>query len=772
MTKRKMIYGHCLRHPARIYFIIGFFYGLSLINPVFAQIALQIGDFRTIGTGDFDNPAIWETWDGLAWQAATVKPGMMNTIFVDQGHEVRLTADEEVNHVYLYSAALPGRKLNLQTFELHVYGSLRGMHKPTGDFEINNLANASIDWIYPQSGKIVFKGNSRIVVDRSSWSAQTNNSRYQVVFDALPGETLTVNSAFKANVFVVNSGTVLQTVNNEGIPACSTFSFNNQVAFNGSGPYGNLIIEPNATLISECSAPLDQLVRRSVSIPAALIHLKPGGNLVFLGNEPIMESADFQLEGNVYYRSNAGTQVLVSSTMAAAIQPKKYHNLIFENNAQKLLIDSLFLSGDLARLSGGDIVDAPSYLNFQGDAVQQVVGLNFDFTQVEINKSGGRLVMDSDMRIKTNFFHRNGQIDFNGFDLYFNTDGAGVYEYEGGQWLNLNRMTYNFLPTVLNVGNASFPFEDAYQGGVRRLRLNGNSPGGNLSLRFFEIPGANWDPNFDDVDGSPILYQLNSYFEFSGLSASSDPIELRIAAENLIVDEVDDIRIVGNGLAAPGVHLPGVDADTLWARRSLEFAELDGNTFTIGSYRQMSILPLTWVGVEAKMEKGEIVVRWSTAQEKGNEKFILYRAKDKRLEFEKIAEIPSRGDREGIQEYNYRYIEKLHEAPYFQLEQVEIDGKSSFSEVFRLGGEIESFTSPTKVFPNPYVSGKINFVLPPNLGSEDVMISVFGISGEQHFSLGLESPDLEEKFSRLPKGIFVIQLEAPGFQDRLKFWKR
>ncbi|WP_009033882.1 T9SS type A sorting domain-containing protein [Indibacter alkaliphilus] len=771
------VYGILMpNHPARIYWIIAFFYGLSLNNPAFPQITLQIGDYRTTGSGDFNNPAIWETWDGVAWIPASIKPNMGNHVFIDFGHEVRLTGNEAVRSVYFNAEGSTGRKLNLQTFSLNVYGSLHLMERSGTDYSLvgSSTAITLIDWIYPITGAIVFRGNSRTVVDRASWSAQNTRSKFTVIFDPNPGQTLVVNSPFKSTRFVVRSGTLVQRRNTAGTTICCTFSFNDQVDFNGGGAFGELVVESGATFISECTGTGATLsiLQRTNAIPASLFQVEEGGNAVLLGNNPVAESMNFQMEGNVYYRSNSGNQNLLRTTMAGTRQPKRYHNLIFENNAQKLLTDSLFLTGDLARLSGGNLEEAPTFLKFEGNQTQQVIGQVFDYSQVEIDKSGGRLVLDSDMRIRTNFFQRNGQVDFDGHDLHLNTDGGGVYDWDGGKWLNLNTLVYHNLPTSLHDKNATFPFEDAYQGGVRRVRLVGSSPGGDLSLRFMEIPGANWDPDFDDNDGSPILYQLNSYFEFSGLSASTDPIELRISAENLIVDDVDDLRVVSNGLAAPGIHLPGVDADTLWARRSLEFGELNGNSFTVGSFRPMSILPLNWVHVEAEWEGNRILVAWSTANENGNEKFVLHRAKSRELEFEKIAEIPSKGNSEGIQEYLFRYSEKLEEDAYFQLEQVDFDGKNSFSEVFRLEGKTWKEGTSSKVFPNPYVSGEVQFQLPSFLDPKEVEITVFGMSGERHFSLHLGSSDLEEKFSGLPKGIYLIQLEAPGFQDKLRFWRR
>jgi hypothetical protein len=52
-----------------------------------------------------------------------------------------LTGNEEAKNVYLFSAASPGRKLNLQTFELQVYGALRGIDKTGSDFILNNATS-------------------------------------------------------------------------------------------------------------------------------------------------------------------------------------------------------------------------------------------------------------------------------------------------------------------------------------------------------------------------------------------------------------------------------------------------------------------------------------------------------------------------------------------------------------------------------------------------------------------------------------------------------
>lgn len=742
-------------------------------QSAWAQIPLEVGDFRTISSGDYNNPSVWQRWDGSVWVAASSKPTQINNIFIDQGHEIRLTANEEANHVYLFSASTPGRKLNLQTFELRAYGALRAMETISGEFHLNSVSSLLTDWIYPETGRIVFKGSSRIVVDRASWSANTLNSRYTVVFDPEPGGVLTVNSAFKANAFIVQSGTVIQTVNTAGVPACSTFSFNNQIAFNGTGPYGDVVVETGATLISACSAPLDQIIRRSAAIAGALLHVKPGGNLVFLGNEPTLDVADFRMEGNVYYRSNSGTQRLVRRVLTTAVKPNQYNNLLFENNALKQLPDSVFVAGDIALLNGGSITESPTYLRLNGEGIQQIINWNLNVDQVEVDKSSGSVLAFEDVSIKRNLIMKRGQVDFNGFDLFVNTAGTGGLFYEGGQWLNLHRFHYQNTPTTLTETNGTFPFEDLYQGGIRKVQFLGNTNGGNLQVRMIEIPGTNWDADFDDNDGTPILYQLNSYFEMSGLNAGPGTLELRISADSLVVFDVEDLRIVSNGQAAPGSNLLGIDPNQLWARRSMVLNDINGQSFTVGSIGPLSILPLVWKEYEAVQVLNRITINWTTLQENDNEYFSIHRSIGSISNFELMGEVVSQGDSEGAQNYTFTYLESFAEKNvFFKICQHDIDGKSTCTPVFRMRSIAEPDSkSSVSIWPNPYQSGELKIRLPENFNTLAATISLSDYRGMQVFSEKYTDGNWRMLLETLPPGIYMMRFSDNDYTETIRFWK-
>jgi hypothetical protein len=727
------------------------------LGVLHAQIPLTPGDYRTIASGDFQNPTIWEVWNGLSWVSAVVKPGMGNSIFIDQGHEVRLVQQEEVHHVYLFSAALPGRKLNLQTFELHVYGFLSGMQKVGGLFAVNSVTNATLDWIYPETGKIVFKGSSRTVVDRASWSANTTNSRYTVVFDPDPGQTLVVNSAFKANAFIIQSGTVRQTVNTSGIPACSTFSYNNQTLFNGVGPYGDFIIESGARLISDCSAPLAPMIQRSATVPGMRLEVKEGATLVLMGQEPVLDVAQVIFQGNVIYSATSGTQRMLRNSLVAAASPRRYRNLLFQNSAQKILRDSVFLDGDLVLLSGPVPNHGNGFIRFHGNADQQISGDAWEFFDMELQKSVGRLFPADHLRVHRFLYMSEGDLDFQGGDLWLNASGMGGLRQFSGVWWNLHRIHYLHIPPVLTATNATFPLKDSFQGGIRRFRMTGNSPGGNLQLRYIEIPGANWNPNFTDSDGTPILYQLNSYVEVSGLAMGSSTVEVSMSAENLIVDQVEDLRLVSNGRAAPGIHLLAIDNDTLWARRAVPVAMLNNQSFTIGSYRLLSILPLLWKSQAAHWQGGTVRIRWEVIQESIPAWYIIRKSEGGIQNFQELGRLRVEG---GSTQVAFEYkLPRPHRRTFYQLEYIDDDGQSSFSNVFRLEGlDYVDESSELLLFPNPYVGGNLSIEIPSLWVRKDVSLILFDSRGRVWYDGSLTDFRAEMVLERANQGVYFFHL--------------
>lgn len=755
-------------------------YVFCCIFPFFAvaQIVLEDQTYQSnVTIGDWNNPNSWQVWQGGVWEAATVPPNRNNDVFINQGHEIRLTGNEEVNNLYLFSAADPGRKINLQTFDLDVYGALRCFIIQDSDFVLHNLANAVTNWIYPVTGSIVFKGLSRTVVDRNSWSGQTFNSSYTVRFNPDPGETLIVNSAFKASQFILESGTVFQTLNQNGIPASSTFSFNTHSSF-GDGAYGSLIIRSGAKLISETSGEFDQIIRRSGSRPAAEFILEEGGILELWGDRPVIDAASVILNGEVRYFSDRPTQQFLSHTFATSQPIISYHDLHISGSAVRTMPPILEVSGDLTA-SDGTLQDNTTTLSLLGSEDQVVDATHLPVSHLEINKSGGVLTFTQPLQLLGDFTMRDGTVDFNNQTLQINSTPTANYTYLNGTWANLSEVTLINLPTDLTTSNATFPFYDSFAGENRTLRLLGSLPNhnGSLTIQHIELPGVEYNANLTDSDGATIYYHLNSHFLIGTSNTSSESIDIQILANDMILDDIEDLRISGYREITPGSHEEAtMQEGDLWANRSASLSELNGKTLTLASSGEFSVLPLGWISYDAKFIDNRVRVSWKVKAETGTT-FIIYRSLGTSMLFSPVGTVESVSPSTAYQSYNftddYRY-DMSSEWVYYQI-RAEIDGiPVDESPVFRLKSPKLSIEG-IQIFPNPYRGGILNLHFGEFLLESGLFIQVFTSQGqwvmEDFFSQKGQSDRFLELLKQMNPGLYLLHFQKEGKHTVIKWIK-
>ncbi|OOG76913.1 hypothetical protein B0E43_06750 [Algoriphagus sp. A40] len=724
-----------------------------MLQTAFSQ---EINAYKTTGSGDFPDLSIWVVWDGAIWNPATIKPNATHDIYIDQTHTLRLIGNESVKSVFINAETGAGQKLNLNGFDLEIYGSLNAFSGAapgisSGTWNSQNWIGNSI------TSKLIFKGTSRIIIPLGAWSGFSTNSRYSVVFDPGSGQELTIEEPFKSLSFTIKSGTVIQKLDTSVIPGnCPTFSFNNETTVYGTGPFGEFVIESGATLISDCNS---EILFRSSSISALNFDLQNGGTLILEGNAPRIEAANFQLNGKIIIRGGSVTKNFLTSSFADAVLPQSIRDLELQGPQNLNLPNQLFLLGNLEKSGTGNFITNTTSLTLMGSNDQEILGFPLNVRDLILNKPGGIFYPNTDLNIQRNLTLTQGTIDLKGNDLFINTGLTGSINYSGGSWKNVGLLTYYGLPATLNGTNSTFPFEDTRNGGIRKVQLLGNSNGGNLSIQFTEYKGAEYNSGFDDADGTDILYRLFSYFQFSGLSPSANDLEMRISADKLIVDNVDDLRIVGTGYAAPGSHLPGSDPVELWARRSLTFADLEDINFTVGSYRTLSILPVTWLEMSSKFTDKGTLVSWKVAQEKDNHLFEIYRSLTPMTEWEKVGLVNSDERSETINEYEFldTSADRFKEY-YYRIRQVDWDGRYSWSEVTKASKSTDSFAKGLVIYPNPYVSGDLNLFIPNFEEGSKAMLTVFDGQGKLIYSFIYDEYSFTQVVQNLAPGLYIIHV--------------
>jgi hypothetical protein len=564
---------------------------VSLFSVLIPCLGQEIGAYKTRASGDFNQASTWQVWSGSIWIPANQKPDSTTDIYIDQGHTLRLLGSEAVKSVYLHAGTGAGQKLNLNNFNLDVYGVLAAFSgpapgQPRGAWNSQNWIGNS-----PNS-TLTFKGESRVIVDKASWSAQTTQSRFGVIFDPGPGQELTLQAPFKALFFRVRSGTLYQ--KNEGSSSsspCYTLSFNTETSLYGSGPFGTVTVEAGAIFRSACSA---QVIHRTPTNPALLFDLQRDAILLLEGQDPKIEAANLTLEGTLIFRGNQDPMNFLSSSLFASAKPTQLRHLLVDGDADLLLPSHLILQGNLLQIGQGGFQLAPTQLTLNGEEDQSLNTQTLLLGSLVLQKPAGKVSLACDLSIYRSLTMVEGILDFQGHDLALNTSSLGTFNYQAGSWQKLGRFSYFGLPNILTPTSGTFPFEDLANGGFRGLQILGPTlAGGNLTIEFIEQRGANHDANFQDVDGTEILYQLNSHFKVSANpNLGQEELELRISADSLLLDQVGDLRVVSRGQAAPGLPMPGVLAGFPLAKRRLKWSELFDTEFTIGSYREATVLPL------------------------------------------------------------------------------------------------------------------------------------------------------------------------------------
>ena len=729
----------------------------TFMGPVYTH-AQEFGAYKTIASGDFPNLSIWVVWNGSFWVPATSKPGSGNDIYVDQTHTLRLIGNEQVKSVYINAETGAGQKLNLNGFNLDVYGTLSAFSGPAPGVPAN--AWNSQNWIGNSiNSRMTFRGDSRKILDKSSWSAQTTQSRYSVIFDPGPDKELTIEAPFKALSFQVKSGTLIQKVDTSVIPnACFTISFNTETTVFGTGPFGDFSIDDGATFISECNA---NIVNRSTSgtTSAQSFELQNGGTLILEGNSPRIEAANFQLNGKVIFRGNSGPKTFLSSSFADAAAPLSVRHVELQSSQNLSLPNQLFLLGDLTKSGTGDFLTSTTHLTLLGGDNQTITGFALTVRDLTLNKTNGIFYPSGNLTVERTLTLTQGRIDLQNHDLLINTSFAGGINYGGGSWRNAGAVSYLGIPSVLNSTNASFPFEDVTNGGIRKVQLSGNGPGGNLTIRYLEYTGANHDPRFNDTDDTPILYQLYSHFQFSGLNPGNQPIELRLSAANLIVDQVDDLRIVGTGQPAPGTHLPGLDPTLLWARRSLTWNELENFNFTIGSFRELSILPVTWLEIQVTRSQSGNLISWKLNQEKNNLLFEIYRSPIEPLKWEKVGILNSKGDHDSEIAYSFEdhTASRFHDYLY-RVRQISMDGTASWSAAARSFSQPEDASEELVIYPNPHHFGSIRLFIPAHVHKKGTRLLLQNMQGKTLLNSEILEEIPESIAESLSPGVYFVLL--------------
>ena len=382
---------------------------------------------------------------------------------------------------------------------------------------------------------------------------------------------------------------------------------------------------------------------------------------------------------------------------------------------------------------------------------------------------------------------------------------AGIYDVT----LTVSRGASNdseSFSQLIKIGTVSVPFSEDFENGSSDL---GPFLQTSSMKNFLEVSaaGANASTNGLVMEG----YSVNEspYYQTPSSATAFDSgwnpyyksqLELCVDAtsyNNLLLGfdirqmfgfdaNYTNFRILINGTQIGSVYQP--DGTENWATQNIDISAYDQTSFTLtlessnkysddygttnGNATYLDNLSITGTPAILAAEYGtfelsqqnvDVRLHWTTLQEKGNEGFEVRRSMDGE-NWEKIGYVLGTGDSPHLSSYQFYDREAAFEPTdrlYYQLQQIDQNGHSEFSEV----REVQLSSIPElKIFPNPSF-GLVKIIVPASSKGK-LHVRVLDQLGKQHQSYRFATESAasnhlyELDLSALPSGIYLIQLAS------------
>jgi uncharacterized repeat protein (TIGR01451 family) len=179
-----------------------------------------------------------------------------------------------------------------------------------------------------------------------------------------------------------------------------------------------------------------------------------------------------------------------------------------------------------------------------------------------------------------------------------------------------------------------------------------------------------------------------------------------------------------------------------------------------------NILPVSWLSFDATIDGDEVALNWKTASEINNSHFEVYRRHENETQFSKIGLVAGSGNSTVIKSYDYTDV--LNGLPsgviYYQLRQVDFDGKFEWSSIRRVHYEL-NLDDQIVVYPSPS-QGEVNIDLSA-IGAQ-VQIELYNSIGQLIMSRSrIDESIMQFDLSYLPAGIYHFRV-SDGSQQITK----
>lgn len=310
------------------------------------------------------------------------------------------------------------------------------------------------------------------------------------------------------------------------------------------------------------------------------------------------------------------------------------------------------------------------------------------------------------------------------------------------------RVSYN------GTGSFTYPVGDGIRYQPIIINLTSNADG--MTVKYHAADAGPGSFTTTGTEATPLVaYNANEYWDILENGATGTVTMYWDDYNNTGITDVAHLKVahkagsdwLNEGTVATGTTLSGsVTSNTIssWS------------PFTLGSMNINSPLPITLLSFIAKNEANANVLYWTTIQEYNNAHFNVQRSTNAK-DFVTIGKVNTKATNGNSSVHiNYQLIDNHPQIGhhYYRLQQVDLDGKSKFSQTIKLFREAKE--SIINIYPNPTFS-MLN-VEYRNLDDEAIRITLSDLSGKILKEISSNHNITEIDLSEIAGGIYVVHV--------------
>jgi hypothetical protein len=688
--------------------------GSSRIDDIYI-VANQSDHYRTVSSGNWNDPAIWEVSPtGLPPWSPTAYPPThyAQSISIAPGHQVDITTNVSYDQLTVQEGATLNYSAGTQTIKDGPGVDLR----VEGTFI--DASNSSTVW---ETGATWSLGGNATYVKTNSTSSNDWRDKYQGGISNI-AETAT---------WVIRKVSATN-------PSVSSIDM----------VYPNLIIE-NMTAGNWNTSGTSTFQGATGTAPVVRGSLDIGGSgtgtVTFYNNNMNIEPV--RVLQNVIVR--------VGSTLSLG------------GTAGTLYCQGLEVRGDvvcdgtIAFGTVGTAGDSPRRLILSGPAAQQITGAGtLNAYGLEVDKTMNDVTLGMSLSVYHRLAFSTGRILSHGTPHVITLGQNATVQGASNAGFVTGK--------VGKIGNSQFTFPVGKGSLLRPIAIG---PGGMTTDSFVaEYLYADPDPEDDDAVFSPLHHISDcEYWTLQPIVATPNrAVTLSWDVNSCGVTDPSHLRVAYYDASATGWVNRG---NTAWTGTTTSGTVTSGanssyGTFTLASISDENPLPITLVDFHGRVQGGEGLLFWTTGSEKDNAWFEVLSATDAYLPLEKwdvVGRLPGAGTSQTP--LHYSLVDDRsgkRGVHYYRLKQIDHDGTHSYSDVVAL--DYGHATAPV-VFPNPFThdavlsmaltdDAEVRLTVMNAMGQEVARQAMNGGSGTFSAPLGGLVPEV--------RGVYFLVVENGG----------